>query len=151
VNLGAASLQISNDQTTTTGTISLNGGSVEGFLARDSQIARANVAQGAVTRTLGAGVSLKLLGDSFLGQNNTAGVNGLESGVSPTFGAPYVSALTGSPLDIRGVIFGAGSLTKQGFDTVTLSGANTYTGGTNVNAGVLRIGADNALRPRQTD
>jgi autotransporter-associated beta strand protein len=145
VNLGAASLQIANDQLTTSGTLSLNGGSIEGFLARDSQIVRTNGATGAVTRTLGAGVSFVLEGDSFLGQNITGGINGLESGVGQTFGTPYTAALTGTLLDIKGVISGSYGLTKQGFDTVTLSGANTYTGTTNVTSGVLRIGRNDAL------
>ncbi len=37
------------------------------------------------------------------------------------------------------------SLTKIGFDTVILAGANTYDGGTVVSGGVLKIGRDNAL------
>jgi fibronectin-binding autotransporter adhesin len=38
-----------------------------------------------------------------------------------------------------GVMMGAGSLTKIGTATLTMSGVNTYTGGTNVNAGTLRV------------
>jgi autotransporter-associated beta strand protein len=60
-------------------------------------------------------------------------------------GTPYTNTLSGALLDIKGVISGFGGLTKQGFDTVTLSGANTYVGTTNVIAGALRIGANNAL------
>ncbi|NBV33796.1 MAG: hypothetical protein EBR81_08450, partial [Proteobacteria bacterium] len=145
LNLGAASLQIANDQLTTSGTIILNGGGIEGYLARDSKIAVNSASAGVVTRTLGAGVSFVLAGDSFLGQNITGGVNGLESGVSQTIGTPYSAALVGTILDIKGVISGSYGLTKQGFDTITLSGANTYSGTTNVTAGVLRIGAANAM------
>jgi outer membrane autotransporter protein len=42
---------------------------------------------------------------------------------------------------LAGAISGTGFLTKQGVGTLTLSGANTYTGGTNIAAGILRAGA----------
>ncbi|WP_176630426.1 autotransporter-associated beta strand repeat-containing protein [Desulfolutivibrio sulfoxidireducens] len=48
-----------------------------------------------------------------------------------------------------GVIAGAGDFQKSGTATLTLSGANTYTGDTTVAAGTLRLGAANAL-PSQT-
>jgi autotransporter-associated beta strand protein len=44
-----------------------------------------------------------------------------------------------------GSIAGAGSLTKMGTSTLTLSTVNTYSGGTNVSAGSLVIGAAGAL------
>jgi fibronectin-binding autotransporter adhesin len=40
---------------------------------------------------------------------------------------------------LPGVISGSGTVTKIGANTATLSGANTYTGDTNINAGVLRF------------
>ncbi|MFS0712792.1 phosphatase PAP2 family protein [Microbacterium sp. 2P01SA-2] len=45
----------------------------------------------------------------------------------------------------RNDIDGAGSLTKNGSGTLALSGENTYTGGTVVDAGVLRAEAPSAL------
>jgi len=49
------------------------------------------------------------------------------------------------PLAINSVITGAGSLTKTGGGTLTLSEANTYSGGTIINAGTVSIGNDGNL------
>jgi fibronectin-binding autotransporter adhesin len=44
-------------------------------------------------------------------------------------------------LAFDGIISGTGSLTKQGAGTLTLSGANSYGGGTTISNGTLQIGA----------
>jgi autotransporter-associated beta strand protein len=49
-------------------------------------------------------------------------------------------------MSLSGVISGVGSLMKNGSGTLTLSGANSYTGGTIVNAGTLAVGG-NAVLP----
>jgi outer membrane autotransporter protein len=46
---------------------------------------------------------------------------------------------------VSAALGGAGALTKSGGGTVTLSAANTYSGGTSLNAGVLKVSADNNL------
>ena len=43
------------------------------------------------------------------------------------------------------VLAGTGALTKTGTGVVTLAGVNSYTGATDVQAGTLRLGIDNAL------
>ena len=48
-------------------------------------------------------------------------------------------------LDVSKVIYGAGSVALDSTGTVTLSGANTYTGGTTITRGTLKVGSDNAL------
>ncbi|WID95436.1 autotransporter domain-containing protein [Bosea vestrisii] len=48
----------------------------------------------------------------------------------------------GSSITIANTITGAGALAKDGAGTVTLTGTNTYAGGTTLNAGTLSISAD---------
>jgi fibronectin-binding autotransporter adhesin len=43
------------------------------------------------------------------------------------------------------IISGGGTLTKQGDGTLTLSGANSFSGGTTINGGILSVGANNNL------
>ncbi|MFA5193623.1 MAG: autotransporter-associated beta strand repeat-containing protein, partial [Verrucomicrobiia bacterium] len=53
----------------------------------------------------------------------------------------------GSPglLALRGAVSGSGSLTMTGAFTLLLTANNTYTGGTIINGGILRLGNTNAL------
>ncbi|WP_443969467.1 autotransporter-associated beta strand repeat-containing protein [Sphingobium sp. CR28] len=56
-------------------------------------------------------------------------------------------ANAGTTLTVGGIATGAGSFFKDGAGTLVLSGANTYTGDTTVNAGVLRAGSAQAFGP----
>jgi fibronectin-binding autotransporter adhesin len=56
--------------------------------------------------------------------------------------SPTIDVLSGGSATISSVIAGVNGLTKAGAGTLTLSGANTYTGATNVNVGTLQAGAN---------
>ncbi len=76
--------------------------------------------------------SLEGTGNAFLGANNlTVGGNNLST------------IFSGVIQDSGGINFG--SFTKAGTGTLTLSGANTYTGGTTINEGTLVAANNNAL------
>ena len=62
-----------------------------------------------------------------------------------TLGSGSLQQSGSASTTFSGVISGTGYLQKAGTGTLTLSGANTYTGATNINAGTLRLGANNAL------
>ncbi len=53
-------------------------------------------------------------------------------------------------ITLSGTISGSGSLFKKGTNTLTISGANTYTNQTVLGSGTLRLGADNTLPAEST-
>ena len=69
---------------------------------------------------------------------NTAGFSSARPVVLNTVGTFDTQA----PLELTGVVSGAGALVKVGPDVLTLDGVNTFAGGTTLNAGTLAIGAD---------
>jgi autotransporter-associated beta strand protein len=60
-------------------------------------------------------------------------------------GGGVVSVAASSTLNISGAIGGAGGLVSSGSGLLILSGNNTYSGTTTVNAGTLQVGNSNAL------
>ncbi len=62
------------------------------------------------------------------------------SGAIAVNGAATLTAAASGTATFSGVLSGAGSVTKTGEGLVVLSNANTYSGGTTVSAGTLRIG-----------
>lgn len=66
-------------------------------------------------------------------------------GTSLEAGGGVFAPATGTTLTHNGVISGAGQLTLGGPGTLILTGANTYEGGTWLDAGILQVAADNNL------
>ncbi|WP_445779020.1 autotransporter-associated beta strand repeat-containing protein, partial [Shewanella sp.] len=91
-----------------------------------------NVSLSAGTLRLGGA---SILGSLQSGVQTYAGTVSLGAGTSLTYGSSADQTFTG-------VISGAGSLLKDlTASSLTLTAANTYTGGTTVSAGTLRVGA----------
>ena len=93
--------------------------------------------------SISAGGTLDLYGKS----NTIASLNGAgivtNSGIAATLiiSGTSNSIYSGTIIDGTGVV----SITKSGTSTLTLSGANTYTGNTTLSAGALKLGANNVL------
>lgn len=142
VNLGAGTLQVAANQPTTNASITLNGGGIEAWLRSDDLNSRRRRRM----RILNPNVSFTLAGDSFIGTRATKART-----VWTWASRPWTttrSSNTPPPAlswKCRARSGGSGGLTKVGYDTVILSGANTYSGNTVVAGGKLMLGRDDAL------
>ncbi|MBL9182202.1 MAG: autotransporter-associated beta strand repeat-containing protein [Verrucomicrobiaceae bacterium] len=144
VNLGKGTLQVAANQPTTNASVTLDGGGIEAFLRNDD----INGAQagGGVMRILNPNVTFTLNSNSFIGTQYYLGANGLDNGKQAMDNLALTEyAASGAILEVQGVIGGTGGLTKVGYDTVILSGSNTYAGPTGVEGGRLLLGKNDAL------
>ncbi|MBT2748707.1 MULTISPECIES: autotransporter-associated beta strand repeat-containing protein [unclassified Lysobacter] len=106
--------------------VSINGGNLSYVGAGESSNKPWGISNG----------SLNSNGTGALSLSGTVGIGG-----TATLGGNF----TGADNVISGVVSGAGSLRSAGNATWTLTGANTYTGSTIVDSGVLRAGTANAF------
>ena len=127
---GAAAFNLVNSSGTT---LTLEGGGMANNSANVQSVNISSVTLNASqTWNAGnvAGGSLALGGSSLnLGVNHVLTIDGAN-------GATINNAISGT---------GASGITKNGTGTLTLNHANSYAGGTTLNAGTLALGADNAL------
>jgi len=73
------------------------------------------------------------------GHGGQAGIANLDTTPTGSARPGVVLKTSTTPLDFTGVIYGSGALAKTGAGTLTLSGANTYTGLTEVQEGTLAL------------
>ena len=123
---GPAALTLSGTNTytgTTTinaGTLTASGGSA---IADTSAVVLANA----------AGATLNLANNETIGNLSGGGA----AGGNVTLGSNTLTVNQTAATTYAGSISGTGGLTKIGTDTLTLAGANSYTGVTDINAGTL--------------
>ena len=129
---GAGILVLSADNTYDGGTV-INAGTVS--VAKDLALGNAPGSVAAANLTFGGGTLAVTTGFT-LNSNR---------GITLNTGGGTIDVAASQNLDYGGVITGANSLAKSGSGTLSLSGANTYTGNTAVNAGTLRVDNNSAL------
>jgi autotransporter-associated beta strand protein len=112
-------------------------------IAGSPNVITLNSTSGTAASTLGAGLAVTpgsaISVTSFANATNTISAN-LALGANQTW-----NVASGKTLVVSGIVSGTGSLTKADAGTVTLSGANSYTGGTNLNGGTLNLSSTGAL------
>lgn len=121
--LGAGTLTLTGDNTFA-GSMTINAGTVE--ISADAN--------------LGAGGDVSL-SDSTLQVTATDSTNRDYT----LHGVATFDIETGTTYSINGLVNSSGSLVKNGNGTLALSGANTYAGGTSVNAGTLMLDSMSAI------
>jgi fibronectin-binding autotransporter adhesin len=168
---GGTVLQAATSGLSLANALTLNGGatfdsqsntlSLSGTIAGSGSLAKIGAGTLTLTgaNTYSGGTSLNA-GTLAIGNNAALGTGGvtLADGTTlqaATNGLSLANALTlngaaafdsqSNTLRLNGTIGGSGSLTKIGAGTLTLTAANTYSGGTSLNAGTLAIGNNAAL------
>jgi autotransporter-associated beta strand protein len=96
---------------------------------------------GVIDNTSGAAVTLLNNNAQTWGSDLVfGGSNDLNLGNGPvTLAASHDVSVSAGDLTVGGVISGTGPLSKSGSGTLTLSGINSYTGGTSINDGTLSL------------
>ncbi|WP_052949531.1 autotransporter-associated beta strand repeat-containing protein [Dyella japonica] len=135
---GAGTLTLSNAANDFIGPVTVSNG----------LLATGTLANGGVASGIGAGsnASSSLVLQTGGGLEYTGATTSTDRGFTLAGGQGHVSVdSAATTLTDSGAVVGAGALNKDGAGTLVLSGANTYTGGTNVNAGILRAGSASAF------
>jgi autotransporter-associated beta strand protein len=112
------------------------------------------------TTTVGAGALLRMESGGSVASTSALAVNGgtfdlngqtqtvgalSGTGGAVTLGAGALTTNSTASTNLASIISGSGSLAKADSGTLTLTGINTYTGGTNVAAGTLQISGSGTL------
>lgn len=153
LNGATRSIRVDANTATISGVISNNaGGTPAGFVKSGSgtlRLTQANTFDGGVTLssgTLAVGNNAALGAGDLTLSGGTLQADGAARTLANNVVITSSSTVAGSQtLALAGVISGSGTLNKSSTSAVVLSGDNTYTGTTNVTAGILRLLSNTAL------
>ena len=155
VNGGTLNLGAYSD---TVGTVTLVSGSISGTTGTLTSTGTFEMQYGTVTAKLGGtniplnkttANTVTLSGANTYTGTTTVSAGTLQIGAGSTAGTLGTGGVTNNgalvfnrsnSITVSNVISGTGTLTKQGYGTLTLTGENSYSGTTTINAGVLQIG-----------
>ncbi|MDW5441356.1 autotransporter-associated beta strand repeat-containing protein, partial [Polaromonas sp. SM01] len=128
-----------------TGTLILGGLSGANTYSGATLVNSGGTLQVGALNTLSANSALTLATGATLNLNNfSQTIGSLANGGNVTLGSATLSTGTNNTsTTYAGVISGAGGLAKGGSGTMTMTGANTYSGATSVNAGTLTVNGSN--------
>ena len=145
IKLAAGALTLSGANTYSGGT-TLSAGTLNINNASAIGTGTFTISAGTIDNTSGAAITLNTNNAQNWNADFTfTGTNPLNLGTGAVaLSANRTLTTTANTLTVGGVIGGAFSLTKNGAGTLTLTGANTYTGITTVSAGTLSIGSGGA-------
>jgi fibronectin-binding autotransporter adhesin len=160
IELGSKSLTMGSNglSTEVSGVLSGSGGSVVKVGTGTLTLSETNTYTAGTTIS---GGTLRIRNDNNLGYSTGTLTfsNGaaLQTGVSITSGRAVTLNAGGGTIDtdgsnstLSGNIGGIGALKKVGVGTLTLSGVNTFAGGTDIEGGILRAGDSNTLPTSHT-
>jgi autotransporter-associated beta strand protein len=152
LNIGNASAGGTNAGTITGITSLANNGAVN-FNQSDASYTFGIAMSGSGSVTQNAMNTTILTGENTYTGGTTISAGTLQIGNGSTTGSIVGNVVDNATLDFNrsnavsynGVISGTGGLVKDGAGTMTLIGANTYTGGTTINAGTLALSGSGNL------
>ena len=139
---GATNLNLTNIALGATGTTVFSGttkaysGTIVINASTTLRTDTANVMSSTVTPT---GDVQVLAGGTFLLNNNSQVIRNLSGAGTITSGTGTLTVASSTPTTFSGAISGSAGFIKSGASSLTLSGNNTYTNGTTINNGTLRI------------
>jgi fibronectin-binding autotransporter adhesin len=108
-------------------------------------------ASGTVTAAAAASIGLGVGGDNSYTSANVAALFGNTlSGFSMNAASGVAVDTTGGNFTVSDVLAGTRAFRKLGANTLTLSGSNTYAGGTTISGGTLKLGSGGSLASSPT-